>query len=426
MGQRVDFKWNPLADQPHNVASRRERLRRHWQNIGHYLALFPPNLKCSGPIIKRYFTYRSRLYRQSLKMEGLWGVAVSPLVNPLEETVTALKELGVRRTLVRIPSWEREKLPQYQNYIRGLKQAGLEVMVALLQNRFDVVEPARWRTFILEIREALPGLCREVEIGHAWNRTKWGVWTHVEYLELARPAFAWLKERGFRPVGPAVIDFEFHLYPPVLQEIDFNPVTSLLYVDRVGAPENRQFGWNTSAKVALLKAMIDAATGKTRELWITEVNWPLAGTGPYSPAAGKPNVSEEDQASFLVRYFLLVGSSGLVSRVYWWQLVAPGYGLIDSRGGHWRKRPAFYALQTMIRCLEGSLFLGRVLRGDNYCFLFETENGKLAVCWRKKGQKKIHFPFHLRQGFTCCGDKLVVNSSEMILGESPVFVYFED
>ncbi|RLE01854.1 MAG: hypothetical protein DRJ11_08665, partial [Candidatus Aminicenantes bacterium] len=156
MDQRVDFKWNPLADQPHNVASRRERLRRHWQNIGHYLALFPPNLKCSGPIIKRYFTYRSRLYRQSLKMEGLWGVAVSPLVNPLEETVTALKELGVRRTLVRIPSWEREKLPQYQSYIRGLKQAGLEVMVALLQNRFDVVEPARWRTFILEIREALP------------------------------------------------------------------------------------------------------------------------------------------------------------------------------------------------------------------------------------------------------------------------------
>jgi hypothetical protein len=426
MSHRVDFRWNPLADQPHNVASRGERLRRHLLNIGSYLALFPPNLKCLLPMMRLYFSYRSQLYQQPLTMEDLWGVAVSPLVNPAEETIAALKELGIRRTLVRLPSWEREKLPECQAYIRDLREEGLEVVVALLQNRTDVLEPSHWRDFVLEALEALQGLCRDVEIGHAWNRTKWGVWTHHEYLELARPAFSWVEERGFRPLGPAVIDFEFHLYPPVLQEIDFNPVTSLLYVDRVGAPEKRQFGWSTSSKVALLKAMVDGATGKKRELWITEVNWPLAGTGPYSPAAGKPNVSEEDQANFLVRYFLLVGASGCVQRIYWWQLVAPGYGLIDSREERWRKRPAYYAFQTMIRFLEGSHFLGIMKGIDCYCFLFRKKDVNLAVCWRKRGARKVSFPFRVRRVFTRDGQRLVINSDKIVVGESPLFIFFDD
>ena len=46
--------------------------------------------------------------------------------------------------------------------------------------------------------------------------------------------------------------------------------------------------------------------------------------------------------------------TGLVERVFWWQLVARGYGLVDpgeAPGG--RCRPSFLALQTLLRELEG-------------------------------------------------------------------------
>jgi len=417
------FDWNPLTDQPHNVASRRERLLVHLRNIKSYLSLLPPNLKRLYPMVKLYYDYRRQLYQQPVAFDALGGVAVSPRALPAEEALTYLKELGVQRTLVRLPSWEREKLASYQDYIQILRKGEMEVMVALLQNRDDVLDPARWEGFLLEVRDALDGLCRDIEIGHAWNRTKWGIWTYQEYLQLARPAFSLIKESGFRALGPAVIDFEFHLYPPVLQEIDFEPVTSLLYVDRVGAPENKQFGWSTSAKVALLKAMVDGATDKKRELWVTEVNWPLAGTGDYSPAAGKPNVSEEEQANFLVRYYLLVGATGLVRRIYWWQLVAPGYGLIDSRDKVWRQRPAYYALKTMTRILEGAQFLKVVPGLGSYCFLFGKKEQKIAVCWRHQGEQKVKLPFLIDQGITRDGESFSVSSSEMVISERPVYLF---
>src|SRR4030042_2013220 len=115
-------------------------------------------------------------------------------------------------------------------------------------------------------------------------------------------AFPQARTHGAGRVGPAVIDFEFHLYPPTLRAVDFEKASSLLYVDRTGAPENAQFGWTAAKKLALLKAIVDASTGGPKGLWITEMNWPLAGAGEYSPAPGKPCVSEADQANYPVTY----------------------------------------------------------------------------------------------------------------------------
>ena len=40
-------------------------------------------------------------------------------------------------------------------------------------------------------------------------------------------------------------------------------------------------------------------------------------------------MDEETQADYLVRYYLLTLGTGLVERVFWWQVVARGYGLVD-------------------------------------------------------------------------------------------------
>ena len=259
----------------------------------------------------------------------------------------------------------------------------------------DVLDPGSWRGFLEEAFGRFAPLVSAFEVGHAWNRTKWGVWDHREYLRLAEPAFELAPRFGAKLAGPAVIDFEFHLYPVTLPRLPFDAVTSLLYVDRMGAPENGQCGWTAAKKLALLKAAVDTTARRDagRGLWITEVNWPLAGTGAFSPASGKPNVSEDEQADFLVRYYVPFLASGLVERIYWWQLVAPGYGLVDDRESPWRRRPAFRAFAELRARLEGSVFEGHGAGGGATeasgveVFRFRGKDGRFAVCWAPGGTR---------------------------------------
>src|SRR6185295_3680702 len=63
----------------------------------------------------------------------------------------------------------------------------------------------------------------------------------------------------------------------------FDAVGSLLYVDRRGAPENRQLGLDATGKLRLLRAIAETAKNARGRSWIAEVNWPLR-EGPTSPA----------------------------------------------------------------------------------------------------------------------------------------------
>jgi hypothetical protein len=403
------FEWNPLADQPHNVAPRSERFRHHLRHAGSYLEIAGANLRRLGPGLRRYRRAIKGLYREPVAVPpGAFGCAVSPAPAPGSvpgrapsadadaRVLDLFGETGSSRALVRLGSWEQGNgaLAAREAFVRALRARGVDVVLALLQRRADVLDPGSWRAFL---EEAFGRFARHVsafEIGHAWNRTKWGVWDHREYLSLAESAFELAPRFGAKLAGPAVIDFEFHLYPVTLPRLPFDAVTSLLYVDRMGAPENGQFGWTAAKKLALLKAVVDttARPGAGRSLWITEVNWPLAGTGAFSPAAGKPNVGEDEQADFLVRYYVPCLASGHAERVYWWQLVAPGYGLVDDRESPWRRRPAFRAFAELRRRLEGSVFEGRAAHGDGApaasgieSFRFRGEGGAFAICWAPGG-----------------------------------------
>ena len=155
-------------------------------------------------------------------------------------------------------------------------------------------------------------------------------------------------------IGGSVIDFEplpllrilfnFHHY-------HFDVCSSQLYVNRRGAPSNKQFGYfDLDTKIRLYKAIINMGNRSNSRFFITETNWPLLNTKPYTPNSGDPRstASEEEQASYLRDYFKIAWSTGCVERVYWWQLVSPGYGLVDNRHHAVRKMPSFYALKQML------------------------------------------------------------------------------
>ena len=160
-------------------------------------------------------------------------------------------------------------------------------------------------------------------------------------------------------------------------------------------------------------------------MWITEVNWPLKGTGKYSPASGRPNVSEEDQADFLVRYYVLCLASGFVERIYWWQLAAPGYGLVDSREHVWRKRPSFHALRTLIVQLQESMFSGRESHPEAEIFSFCRAEKDFVICWTTGPACRHRFSRDIDQVLSRDGQEITSADNRVQIDGSPIYVFFK-
>jgi hypothetical protein len=227
-----------------------------------------------------------------------------------------------------------------------------------------------------------------------------------------------------------VIDFEFQAAAAVLNmssEARFDIVSSLLYVDRRGAPENRQLGFDTVAKCALLKAIAETSKNGGDECWITEVNWPLW-EGPHSPAGRTVSVDEETQADYLVRYYLLCLTSGFVERVYWWQLVARGYGLVDPSGEELRERPSFRALATLEKRLAGARFVEAASPSRATRVLsFEAEDRSLLVAWSLAGPETVTLEVPFTRAISR-DDRLLPCEPGLTveLGSSPVYLELAD
>ena len=209
--------------------------------------------------------------------------------------------------------------------------------------------------------------------------------------------------------------------PPVA----FDVVSSLLYVDRRGAPENAQAGLDTVDKVTLLRAIIRASRGGDRPSWITEVNWPLA-EGPHSPAGRQVAVDEAHQADYLARYVLLALASGHVERIYWWQLAAKGYGLVDPAPEGARTRPAFDSLRTLQRRLGGTS-LGPQPSDDpaRRVMAFERADGsRWLAAWRtdetEESWQPAQTPAHAE---TALGEELSTHAAFTLSG-TPTYLDF--
>jgi hypothetical protein len=380
--------WDTRSAQPIIVMRSKERKKYYPGN--RFPALAKTTLQAMPSVKKEYRRLLDEAFSQPVDLQNRIGVAMCPAENR-EQEKQWLGQLGPLPVLIRFyhhespEDWERGIA-----WVSELKHLGHPVSICLVQDRQAVLNPDSWVAFVGSIVDRLHAEVEWVEVGHAINRVKWGLWDLKDYKTLAEPVFALnQKYPELRLIGPAVIDFE---YPYTLVALDslpdtcrFHAIGHHLYVDRRGAPENRQGKYGSLEKFALGRAIAAVSPRSDDRLIISEVNWPIAGTGVYSPVGAPyvspgprfddPSVSEEDYAAFMIRYLVLALCSGLVEQVNWWRLAAHGYGLIDDLDPeYWRKRPAFKALAIFIKYLGQSRFI-RKHAVEEGAWLLEFESG---------------------------------------------------
>jgi tRNA A-37 threonylcarbamoyl transferase component Bud32 len=425
-GKRDLAVWDHLSDQPHQHAGRWAKRWIRLTDSPDHLRELTDIVVSASKIWSRYRELEKELGRVPVAFQGL-GLCLRPCPDNPEAHLAAVEELGVRRLLIRLHPWQSDHDAE-EELASELHRRGYDLAFALPQVRDLVRDPERWRAAVAELGARFSVYGKAFQIGQAVNRSKWGIWTRSEYVRLFGVAAEVLRAiDGVELLGPAVIDFELQITASLANRstdgLAFDVLSSLLYVDRRGAPENRQLGFDTVDKVLMLKAIADTGRNTSGRSWITEVNWPLW-EGPHSPAGKTVSVTEEAQADYLTRYFLLALGTGAVERVYWWRLLAKGYGLVDPEpDGTLRRRPAWHAMRTLIAELEGATFTGPLdAPGSVWLYHFRRADEEVVVAWSLEPGRNAELPVRATRAINRDGDELSPPTGTSIeVGPSPVY-----
>jgi len=313
---------------------------------------FPWDDYSDQPRILRDKAFKRKIYRRSWfqHVKSLFLLPLTPLITlllffecegktvvPLDQVKEMVDEIGAKQLIVRIPMADVDHLDVYLNHIDTLKQGGCEIVINLIQCKRLLENLKEQHLQLTKVITALKDRVEFIQVGNAYNRKKWAFDHFGEYFNYFKSVRKICNTHApqIKLLGGSVIDFEIPAYLESLFHFRtgrYDGYATQLYVDRRGAPENKQFGFHFLTKINFINLAQKLSWKSKGKVWITEYNWPIKGTKKFSPCKGSVLVSEETQANFLARSMLIAMSSGKVRTCYWHQLVAPGYGLVDNRG----------------------------------------------------------------------------------------------
>ena len=344
---KTPFVWDKYSDQPYPLRDKVYKKKMRRRHIWSYLPLFLSNLVIFPlSIVVMYF-----LKGHNTANKSFYGIGVDLDKGEIQKEL--VEELGVKYLLIRMPLWQMHRVAEYVQFAKSFGE-DKEILVNILQDRKHIEDEALLKKDITTIFEHFFSCACEFQIGNAINRTKWGFFSMDEYLKWYKIIQDIRDEMypNIKLVGSSVIDFEFHYTIRTLFnffKVRYDTFSSLLYVDRRGGPSNTQMAiFDTKNKINMLYALTSMSWKTSRDIYITEVNWPLSNTAPYAPTSELECVSEEKYEEYMREYHDIAQKSRKVKRIYWHQLVAPGYGLVDNRGEKLRKTPAFESYKMMI------------------------------------------------------------------------------
>jgi len=413
---KLPFKWDEFSDQPallqdkdYKKMMKKRELSSLIKTIIIALFLLPFSL-IMMPFVKR----------REINSQDFFSLGVD-FQRETQQLQALLEELGVKAILLRFKLWEMQELETLKAFLE--QNAEKKIILKVMQDRENIEDLELLKANLTHLFSELGKFVDIFEIGTTINRTKWGFFSVREYNNFYKVAYALKKSRfpDITLIGSGVIDFEYHFTAHTLFNFDnykYDGVSSLLYVDRRGAPENMQMGFALSDKIALLSTMAWLSKKTQQKLYITETNWPLKGTAPYAPTSEYECIDEASYADFMLRYYLLAFASQQVDSVSWHQLIAPGYGLIDNRDGL-AKRAAFETYKFMYKTLQNAQFLRLDIKRDYYIFQCLVDDRVLQIHWSLKPttlKNEDFFEAYSQDG------KLITNP-ELNIGSAPIYLF---
>jgi len=426
--------WDRESAQASITMNRDERKR--YYSRGRHTKVAGAVLKSGRKIWREYQQKLPLAFANKIELKGRFGMALESADLDFGRQLESLNKLEGMPILLRF--CHHEGMAQWRAgiaQVERLKEAGREVMIAMVQDRRAVKESESWAEFLKFVVGEVGGLASQVEICHAVNRMKWGVHGPDDQMSLLEPVVE-LQNRYPEIIftGPACIDFEYHYVLSALESapegLRYGALSHHLYVDRRGAPENFQGNFSALEKCALLCAIAKVMPQCDERVVISEVNWPIEGTGIWSPvtatyidprAPEHPlSVSEHDYGVFMLRYMVITVCSGFVDQIYWWRLVAHGFGLIDERGeGGWRERIGFKMLRVFLEQLGTATFVEKLETEEEvYALRFERENDEVTMMWCNGRIFTGPWPSEFKKVLDASGEDIELEE----VGDSPVYL----
>ena len=426
----MKLDWDHYSDQPHVIKDRSLKKQIYKQVRWDNIKMLATNLFMYPICFLSYLVFPVK--KITTDTESFFGLSIN-LDKDIEQTKKLVKDLNANNLLIRMPLSDIENIEKYVEFTKQYKDKNL--LINILQDRRHIEDHKLLKQSLESVFTSFSPFTKRFQLGNAINRKKWAIFSMDEFLRFYKVGFDLRNDKfpDLKLIGSSVIDFEYYFSIRTLfnlYKVRFDQFSSLLYVDRRGAPENTQMGLDLTKKLHLMQAMLRLSPKSSNEIVITETNWPITNTAPYAPTSEEDCVDLEAHADFLVRYYLLALASDVVKNVYWHQLIAPGYGLIDDRENKFTKYPAYFAFKAMLSQLSDTDFLGLTENNGSYCATFSKQSDinkktKIELFWSTAGKHQtINIDTERQQLLTRDGDVLEVTRYEV--NESPVYRITQD
>jgi len=343
----IDFKWDSYSDQPAILTKAQKKLLRQNSAFA-FFKLFLTNL-----IYLPYLFFKYKFFKQNINniSNNFYGLCVNLDKGDIQYQL--VEELGVKSLQIRVFLNDMQNIDKYVQFAKNFGD-DKEILITIIQSRTHIEDKTLLQKDIKIIFDKFQGIANEFLIGNAINRIKWEFVTMDEYLQFYKTIYD-IKQQYYpnmKLIGSSIIDFEYHFTIRTLfnnYKIYFDKIASLLYVDRRGSPYNTQYKiFNLEEKINFLYTIVSSSSKSSNDIYITETNWPLKNTAPYAPTSEKECVDEDDYTKYMLQYFKIAKENGKIQKVFWHQLIAPGYGLVDNRNDKLIKRDAFYKFKKLL------------------------------------------------------------------------------
>jgi len=408
------LEWDYFSDQPHQIRDKRKKRKLKKKNRFQILkTIFLSILLFPLFIIRLIFP----IQKKTIELSEFFGIGVN--LDKGKYQLELLKELKLKNINIRFPLSDILQIEKYLEFTSEFRE--YNILLTVLQNRENIENLELFRQNIQTVFQKFSKIgIIEFQIGNAINRSKWGFFSISEYLEFYQIAFQ-VRNRYFpdlKLVGSAVIDFEFYNTIHTLfnlKKISFDSISALLYVDRRGQPENFQsMIFNLKTKIKLLFQIVQTSSKTSNSIYITETNYPIQNTEPYTPTSQFEAVSLKNYSNFMIRYFLITIATQQIEKVFWHQLISAGYGLVDNREKSLKKYPAFQSFKFLLQTLENQTYISHKFKKN----LHFIEFSNCHIYWTISDEVLLNFPKN--RVINIFGEEL--SNQKTVISQTPILI----